>query len=73
MEPKKWVYPAKVAALYGALARIQPDAVHFHCYAQDLWVFSKILKSKEFLTSILSIGRDCCQKTMPTSAVSNAK
>jgi len=37
---------AKVAALYGALARVQPDAVHFHCYAQDLWVFSKILKSK---------------------------
>ena len=37
---------AKVAALYGALARVQPDAVHFHCYTQDLWVFSKILKSK---------------------------
>ncbi|MEL0109952.1 MAG: glycosyltransferase, partial [Cryomorphaceae bacterium] len=37
---------AKVAALYGALAKVQPDAVHFHCYAQDLWVFSKILKSK---------------------------
>ena len=37
---------AKVAALYSALARVQPDAVHFHCYAQDLWVFSKILKSR---------------------------
>ena len=37
---------AKVAALYGGLARVQPDVVHFHCYAQDLWVFSKILKSK---------------------------
>lgn len=36
----------KVAAFYGALAKVQPEIVHFHCYAQDLWVYSKILKSK---------------------------
>ncbi len=37
---------SKVALFYGAIERVKPDIIHFHCYAQDLWVLSKIALSK---------------------------
>lgn len=36
----------KIALFYAALDSVQPQLIHFHCYAQDLWLLSKIAKSK---------------------------
>ncbi|HCP41793.1 MAG TPA: hypothetical protein DIT65_08350 [Cryomorphaceae bacterium] len=43
---QEMIISAKVAALYVTLAKVQPDVVHFHCYAKDFWAYSKILISK---------------------------
>jgi len=43
---KKMSLGAKIALFYGALEKVKPDIIHFHCYAQDLWLLSKIALSK---------------------------
>lgn len=43
---KKMSVGAKIALFYGAIQRAKPDIIHFHCYAQDLWLLSKIASSK---------------------------
>jgi hypothetical protein len=43
---RKTSLASKIALFYGAIERIRPDLIHFHCYAQDLWLLSKIALNK---------------------------
>lgn len=43
---KKTSLGAKIALFYGAIERIQPEIIHFHCYAQDVWLLSIIASNK---------------------------